>query len=310
MRLERVVVTGACGRIGRHVVDELRGRCRVTTLDVRASPWELPHVPADVLDLPGLREAFAGQDAVLHLGALDAHVDASPEAFVRINALGTWSVLQAASETGVRRVVFASSNAALGLSAEPPAVGPRYLPIDEAHPARPTHPYGLSKLLGEVTGKSFARRGGMAVACVRPLYVMFPELVPAIARRLAAPGAPVPPALHPTDPAFLPALDEPLSVARSYVWPTDLARLFRLVLEHDGTGYDLFYASAADSFEPRPTLAYVRDTWGAVPEVRKPEVYARDPHASLVDCSHAADVLGWRPTTDWVALSGLARRPA
>lgn len=63
MRVERVAVTGACGRIGRYVVEELKDRCRLTMLDLKDSPWAFPHRRLDVLDLPGLEKAFAGQDA-------------------------------------------------------------------------------------------------------------------------------------------------------------------------------------------------------------------------------------------------------
>jgi hypothetical protein len=67
--IETVLVTGGCGRLGRYVVDELRSRYRVTTLDVVESPWTLPHLALDILDLSGLYRACAGQDAVVHLAA-------------------------------------------------------------------------------------------------------------------------------------------------------------------------------------------------------------------------------------------------
>jgi hypothetical protein len=70
--IEKVLVTGGCGRLGHYVVDELRDAYQITTLDVADSLLGLPHLRLSILDLPGLRQASAGQDAVVHLAALDA----------------------------------------------------------------------------------------------------------------------------------------------------------------------------------------------------------------------------------------------
>ncbi len=306
--IEKVLVTGGCGRLGHYVVGELRTAYEVTTLDVADSLLSVPHLKLSILDLPGLRRACAGQDAVVHLAALDGHLAMPAERFFEVNAVGTWNVLEAAFEAGVKRVIVASSNSAIGLSDTASGRRPLYLPLDEAHPAWPTQAYGLSKLINEVTAEGFGRRNQMKVTCIRPTYIMFPELVPFIAARTQRPGEP-PPATHP-DPAVAAALREPLSPLRCYVEPGDLARLFRLALEHDGASYELFYGSASDSFEPQPTLSYLQRTYGALPEIRKPWVYDRNPHAAAIDCSHALEVLGWEPTSDWVRMSGLRRQPA
>jgi nucleoside-diphosphate-sugar epimerase len=306
--IEKVLVTGGCGRLGHYVVDELRTAYQVTTLDVTDSLFSLPHLRLSILDLPGLRRASAGQDAVVHLAALDGHLAMPAERFFEVNALGTWNVLEAAFDAGAKRVIVASSNSAIGLSDTESGRRPLYLPLDEAHPAWPTQAYGLSKLINEVTAEGFGRRNKMKITCIRPTYIMFPELVPFIAARAESPGEP-PPATHP-NPAVAAALREPLSLLRCYVEPGDLARLFRLALEHDGASYELFYGSASDSFEPRPTLSYLERMYGGLPEVRKPWVYDRNPHAAAIDCTHALEVLGWEPTSDWVRMSGLRRQPA
>jgi nucleoside-diphosphate-sugar epimerase len=302
----KVLVTGGCGRLGRYVVDELRTSHQVTTLDLADSRLDLPHLKLSILDRPALREACAGQEAVVHLAALDAHRDAAAEEFFDVNAVGTWNVLEAAFESTVKKVVVASSNSAMGFGHGDRGARPVYLPLDEAHPARPTDTYALTKLLNEVTAESFGRRQKMTVCCIRPTYIMFPELVPFIADRVQRPADP-PTTTHP-DPAVAAALAEPLSLLRCYVEPRDLARLFRLALEHDGPAYELFYGSAADSFEPRPTLSYLEQAFGTLPEIRKPWLYERNPHAAAIDCSHAREVLGWAPTSDWVTMSGVPRQ--
>ena len=308
MPFDRVLVTGGCGRLGRYVTAELSDSCRVTTLDLAEPALNLPHVRLDILDLPGLRKTFVGHDAIVHLAALDGHLEVAPESFFSVNAVGTWNVLEAAFDAGVKRVVVASSNSATGLSHTERGRRPRYLPLDEAHPTRPTHAYGLSKLVNELTAESFARRNTMAVACIRPTYIMFPELVPFIAARVQGAAQEAAPTATQAPPAVAAALREPLSPLRAYVEPSDLARLFRLALEHEGTPYDLFYGSAEDSFEPQPTLPYIERMFGMIPEVRKPSLYERNPHASAIDCSHAREVLGWAPTSDWGQMSGMSRR--
>jgi nucleoside-diphosphate-sugar epimerase len=302
----RVLVTGGCGRLGRYVVAELRALYDVTTLDETDSTLGLPHRRQSILDLPELRQACVGQDAVVHLAALDSHREAPAEQFFAVNAVGTWNVLEASLEASVKKVVVASSNSALGLSDLDSGLRPLYLPIDEQHPARPAHVYGLSKLINEVTAESYGRRQKMTITCIRPTYVMFPELVPSIAARVR--DATEPP-IASSDPAVAAALGEPLSPLRCYVEPRDLARLFRLALEHDGAAYELFYGSAADSFDPRPTLAYFEQSYGVLPQIHKPWLYERDPYAAAIDCSRAREVLGWTPTSDWVRMSGIPRQP-
>ncbi|MSO93015.1 MAG: NAD(P)-dependent oxidoreductase [Rhodospirillales bacterium] len=308
MQFEKVIVTGGSGRLGRYVADALQGRARVTTLDIAPARSSLPHITLDILDLPGLAKAFAGVDAVIHVGALDGHLEATPEDFMRVNALGTWNVLHAAFEAGVHKVVVASSNSSTGINATNRHRPPLYLPMDEDHPVWPTHAYGLSKLINEVAAESFGNRGGtMKVACVRPTFIMFPELVPFIAKRVLDPDNPdLLKETHP-DPAVAAALHEPLTLPRCYVEPKDLADLFRLALEHDGPSYELFYGSAGDSFDPTPTLMYVARVYGRIPEVRKPQVYEKNAHASVIDCSRARETLGWEPTSDWAKMSEMKR---
>jgi nucleoside-diphosphate-sugar epimerase len=299
MRFDNVLVTGGAGRLGRYVVAELAGHCRVRVLDRTAGA----DVPADVLDLPAVARALAGHDAVVHLAAVDVSVPAPPERIFDVNVRGTWNVLQAAQQAGVRRVVVASSVAATGIDAPGPA--PLYLPIDEAHPLRPTHPYGLSKEVDEAIARSFARRGGMEVIVLRPAWVMFPDILKNVRDELA--GA-LPPASPVTaaDPAE--RAREPLPLLRSWVDPGDAARAFRLALEIPRASCEILFVTADDTFQPTPTLPYLEKVFGALPEVRRPDVYARNPHASAHDSGRAREVLGWSPSTTWRALAG--PRPA
>ena len=284
---ERVFVTGGSGRLGRYVVDELSRYCRVTVLD-RVRPEEKqPYAEVDILDLERVSSVLRGADAVIHLAALDASVNASEPSFFEVNVQGTWNVLYAALEAGVRRAVICSSTSVTGLDFSNPTMPPLYLPVDEEHPLRPSRAYGLSKQVGEVVARSFARRG-IDVSCLRFPYIVFPELVSQVDR-----------AVNPE-----PVFDEddglePMPLLRSYVEPEDAARSFRLALEVAHDGFDVFYVTAPDICVTVPTLEHIRNVYGSVPPVRRREVYEANPEAAVFDGTRARERLGFVPQSNW-----------
>ena len=187
MQTEHVLVTGGTGRLGRFVVAALRPHYRVTTLDL-AQTHIAPDLPIDILDLPGLQRALRGVHAIVHLAAIDASVPAPPAAVFETNVRGTWNVIEAAQLNGVQRIVLCSSVSAFGIDHTNPTLPPLYLPIDEDHPLRPTQPYGLSKQLGEDIARSFARRGPMVFTCLRPAWIMFPDILARLVDWSPVPG--------------------------------------------------------------------------------------------------------------------------
>jgi len=293
VKFEKVLVTGGAGRLGRYVVAELATRCTVSVLD-RADASSAPvDFRIDVLDLEALSRVMQGFDAVIHLAAIDSSVTAPPEVVFDTNVRGTWNVLQAAQQAGAGKAVICSSSSAAGIDYTNARMPPLYLPIDEAHPLRPSQAYGLSKQLDEQIARSFGRRGGMEVVCLRPAWVMFPQSVRRVTAERQGGVAPAVPGRH----------REPWPLLRSYVAPDDAARAFRLALELQGVPYGLFIITAADTFEPEPTLVHLEKTYGTRLEVRKPEIYERDPRASAWDITRAREILGWSPSLDWDALS-------
>jgi nucleoside-diphosphate-sugar epimerase len=293
MRFEKVLVTGGAGRLGRYVVAELTGHCAVSVLD-RGTPSDWPiDFPVDVLDLEAVSAAMQGHDAVIHLAAIDSSVSALPEVVFDTNVRGTWNVLHAAHRAGVGKAVIAGSSSAAGIDYTNPHLPPLYLPVDEAHPLRPSQAYGLSKRLDEHIAQSFGHRGGLDVICLRPAWVMFPDALRRVIAERRGMAPPAPPGRH----------REPFPLLRSYVAPDDAARAFRLALELEGLPYGVFIITAADTFEPEPTLVHLERTYGTKLDVRKPEVYASNPRASAWDISRAREVLGWSPSRSWDELS-------
>jgi nucleoside-diphosphate-sugar epimerase len=277
-RFEKLVCTGGSGRLGRHVVALLRDSCRLTVLDAVPPNGDDAYVRADITDIEALRRAFAGQDAVVHLAAIPNPRTASPEVTFRTNVEGTFAVLQAAEEAGVRRVVVASSDSVVGFHYNPPDWKPQYLPIDEDHPLCPTEFYSLSKQVTETICRSYAERGRLEVVVIRPTHIVFPPEYP----ELGARGS-----------------DLMNYHLWTYVAPEDVARGFALALAVSEVRYDCFFVSAADGLNTRPTLELVRERYGFLPEIRRPEIYERLPTASVLDGSKAREVLGFAPSRDW-----------
>jgi nucleoside-diphosphate-sugar epimerase len=285
----RIALTGGRGRLGRYVAAELRQRHEVRIVDRGAPDAAEPATdpPVDVLDFETLAAAFRGHEVVVHLAGIDQSLASAPAAVFETNVRGTWNVFEAAEQAGVRRVVLCSSTSVLGLDHTNPTLPPLYLPVDEAHPTRPSSTYGMSKLLGEVIAAASARRGTLEVLILRPSYVAFPEMLAFLS------GAKGTQAEREA---------EPVPLLRSYVGPEDAARAFALAAERGYAGIETFLLASADTFTDTPTLEHLRQTYGALPPIRRPELYEHNSRASVLDHSRAQRVLGWQPTTSWPEL--------
>ena len=277
----RVLVTGASGRIGRHVVDALAGDCEVTVLDLAPPAQDVAFIEGNVLDLDTVRAATADQDAVIHLAAIDIGVPAEPEAYFGTNVMGTWNAVQAAREAGVRKVVLASSISAVGVGEMRSDFAPEYLPIDEAHAMKPAHAYGVSKLVVEDIARAFALEGDMSITCLRPVAVIVESNLRRAVERSADPG-------HPW--------------LASWVTGEDTGRAFAAALDHDAP-FDAMFIAADDSASAVPTLERLAGVYGAAPPVWNSGWFERDPLASPIDATRAKQRLGWRPTTTWTEVA-------
>jgi len=276
MRFENVVCTGGSGRLGRYVVDTLAGLCELHVVDLKPPAAPVGFSCLEVTDYEGLKQAFAGREAVVHLAAIPNPRSAPPDVTFGTNVQGAFAVLQAAEDAGVRRVVLASSDSVVGFHYNPPDWAPQYLPIDEAHPLDPSEFYSLSKRVTETIAAGFARRKRMEVVVIRPAHIVFPPEYP----ELEARGG-----------------DLFNYHVWTYVAPEDVARAFRLALELPEVGFETFFVSAADGLNTRPTLELIRERFGFMPPVKWPEVYERLPTASVLDIARAREVLGFEPSS-------------
>jgi nucleoside-diphosphate-sugar epimerase len=174
MAKSRVLVTGLSGLIGRALRKQVDGRYDLRALN-RSAVEGLPCHQADIADLAAIKPAFAGVETVVHLAAQVGNP--AWEAVLRHNITGTYNVFEAAREAGVKRVVFASSGAAVsGIESDKPysdLVAGRYEGLQSwpilthLSPLRPSGLYGASKIWGEALGRDYADAHGLSVICVR-----------------------------------------------------------------------------------------------------------------------------------------------
>ena len=158
----RVLITGAGGRIGRTLRDGLAERYTLLRLaDIapqdEAGPGE-EVVTCDVADAAAVARAVAGIDVIVHLAAVPD--EDAWEKLLPANISGTYNVFEAARLAGVRRVIFASSNHAVGFHR-------RARPLDEHDVPRPDSRYGVTKVFGEAVGRLYADKHALQVASLR-----------------------------------------------------------------------------------------------------------------------------------------------
>jgi nucleoside-diphosphate-sugar epimerase len=284
----RVAVTGGSGKLGRTVVSVLsRAGHDVVTLD--SSGIRGPGlVRVDLTDFGQTIDALFGEndpsagpdqatkpafDALVHLAAIPAPGILSDVATFHNNILSTFNVFQAARRTGIRNIVYASSETTLGLPFDVP---PPYIPVDEEYPARPESMYSLVKHLEEQ----------MAIELVR----WDPQLK-VIALRFSN-------VMDPEDYAAFPGFEADAMLRKWNLWGyidgRDGAQAVLKALELDATGFDRFIIAAADTVMSRSNAELVAEVFPGVPVTR-----ALGEHDTLLSIDKARRILGYHPEYSW-----------
>lgn len=278
----RVLVTGAAGRLGRHVLDAVLERGHsVHAVDRNPLHRPLPSgsqfTSADLASWPGLDMAVAGSDAVLHLAAIP-DLDRDPEETVFLANAGLAAKLAFAMiRTGFAgRLVYASSQTAIGLALAPGNLAPDRLPVDETHPARPCEGYGLSKLVGEQLCALVSRRLGIPALAIRLPVVWDPaDFERHVAKRLG----------------------DPAQAARSnyaYIDARDAGAAFASALDAHWRGFELIQVGADRPFADEDVRELAAARYGRVPGLET--VSGERPFYAI---GRAVELLGWRPRYRW-----------
>ncbi len=182
--MAKILVTGADGFIGSHLVETLvragrnvRAVALYNSFDTRG--W-IDTLPADVLsslevimsdvrDSNAIRAALRGCDSVLHLAALIGipYSYHAPESYVDVNVRGTLNVVAAARDLGVSKVVVTSTSEVYGSA--------QFVPITEEHPLVGQSPYSATKIGADQIAMSYYRAFGTPVAIARPFNTYGPR---------------------------------------------------------------------------------------------------------------------------------------
>ncbi len=158
----KILLTGAAGGVGTMIRPLLLQAYSQLVLSDLTEPADLQpgetFVHADLARFDEVVTLMAGIDGVIHLGGQS--VEAAWEVVLQANIVGLYNVYEAARQAGVGRLVFASSNHAVGFY-------PREQVIDNQVPFKPDSRYGVSKVFGEALGSLFANKHGMRVTNLR-----------------------------------------------------------------------------------------------------------------------------------------------
>ena len=182
--MKKVLVTGADGFIGSHLVEKLltQGhKVRAFTYYNSFNSWgwldtlpqqtlsEIEIFPGDIRDPNGVKVAMASIDEVFHLAALIAIPFSyhSPGSYVDTNIKGTLNVLQSAKDLATSRVLVTSTSEVYGTA--------QYVPIDEKHPFQGQSPYSATKIGADRLAESFHKSFDLPITIVRPFNTYGPR---------------------------------------------------------------------------------------------------------------------------------------
>jgi nucleoside-diphosphate-sugar epimerase len=184
----RICVTGASGKAGRAVVRELRQHgyeVAATDIEVSREGAEKGILRADLTDYGQAVEVLKGADAVIHLANIPAPGLQTPSVTFNANMAMNLNIFYAAVNSGLSRVVWASSETTLGLFfgvtrqqfpfMEVDGRPPRYAPVDEDHYPFPTVTYALSKVASETVAGQISEWSGVPFVALRFSNIMYPE---------------------------------------------------------------------------------------------------------------------------------------
>lgn len=304
------LVTGGAGFIGSHIVERLvREGHKVRVIDNLSTgnkeniePFleEIEFIEGDIRDLELVREAMEGVDYVLHQAAVPSVPRSvkDPLTTNSANVEGTLNILIAARDTGVKRVVYASSSSAYG---DAPI-----LPKHEEMKPEPRSPYAVSKLAGELYCQAFYHVYGLETVVLRYFNVFGPRQDPE--SQYAA-----------VVPKFITALlrGEPTTIfgdgeqSRDFTYIENVVEANLLAAKAPDVAGEVFNIACGERITVNELTRLLAEIAGANPEL-KPEYAPRRPgdvRHSLADISKAGRLLGYegkvsaseglRQTVEW-----------
>jgi NAD dependent epimerase/dehydratase len=295
----RVLVTGAGGFIGSHLVEALvqeGARVRAFVHYNSRNDWgNLHELPSDVLeqvevqageiqDSFSVERAVTGCEVVFHLAALIGipYSYLAPKSYVDTNILGTLNVLEAARKTGTQRIVHTSTSETYGTA--------QYTPIDERHPLQGQSPYSASKIGADKIAESYHRSMDLPVTTLRPFNTFGPRqslraVIPTIIAQALGGG-----------PVRLGALDP----VRDFLFVTDTARAFMAAATAEQAIGETLNAGTGEALTIGQLVADIQRLLGTEAEVIQEAERVRPERSEVYelvcDSSRLRELTGWAPT--------------
>jgi len=201
--MKTLLITGAAGDVGTHLRRELAGQYALRLSDIKPIKKLAAgekSMPGDIARLSDMLRVTKGVDAIMHLGGFA--VEGPWSEILRANIVGCYNLFEAAHRNGVKRVLFATSNHAMGFYRRDQKIDHRMYP-------KPDSRYGLSKVFGEQLGSLYSDKYGMQVFCIRIGNV---NPVPVDKRRLSL-----------------------------WLSPRDLAQLVKIGVDHPDIRFEIVY---------------------------------------------------------------------
>ena len=323
-KFEKVLVTGAAGRLGNFVAPLLKELgYKVTGFDQVPYPPEsanakqgIPFVRGDLTNLGDCMRAvlLSEADAVISLGAIPGNSELQPpyakeydlansetgarfvqrmdeDLTMRVNTMGTYTLMDAIRRTGkATRVIHASSFFVLGLGfriSGTPYI-PAALPMDETTPLEPEDSYSLSKVLGEEILKAFSRAYGIETVALRLLGVYYHDLE--ASRRQHRFGTTISPVADP-------AKGYPNNTTYQYADARDIARFVALALETDMKNRFEPYFVATGTKYAESTAEVIQKRWPLLDKPGVADLFQGS--EGLISIAKSECELGYRPAYYW-----------
>ncbi len=304
----KILVTGGSGTLGGYVLRELLAAGHEVADYSRSAPRILgvEFIVGDIFEVEKIEKACRGRNVVIHMAAIPGPGRATPPEIIRVNVAGTVQVLEAAKGAGVQKFVLASSGAASGFSFQKRPILPRYLPLDEDHPAEPQDEYGLSKLQAELACKRYSDAFEMQSICLRLNHNWYVDRAGAesavgtgwakqftciedLWRRRYWKAI-----MEPEGDWSTPGPPRPSNLLWAVTDARDAAQAFRLAAENETVRHGVFQINADDTCSLEETPGLLSRHFPNVP--MKTPLRNFD---SVVSHLKATQVLGYRPQYTW-----------
>ena len=285
--------TGGAGKAGKHVIPYLLEQGH-QVLNIDLKPLDHPGVDnliADITDSGQMFNAMTSYanfdelvpgngvpafDAVVHFAAVPRILINPDNETYRVNTMGTYNILEAATKLGIKKIVFASSETTYGVCFADGERKPEYIPVDEEHPVVPEDSYAMSKVTNEVTARSFQRRSGFDIYGLRINNVIEP---------------------HEYEQDFSNYIANPDTRRRNifaYIDARDLGQIVDRCLKTDGLGYQIFNASNDDHSVDLTTQEIIDRYYAGVPQNRPMGEYE-----TFYSNAKAKQLLGFSEQHNW-----------